>query len=587
MSKAYKEVGISIRHNGAEFVVWAPFAQSVSLIGSFNEWSAIKMDKLADGYYKLFVKGVVPGQEYKYLIDTGQQLLTRNDPRSYYVSSSAGSSVIPGPLPKHRQADNFIMAPHSQTILYELHIGTFNRTDLAENGSFSTSAEKIEYLSNLGVTALEIMPIHSMYQDRGWGYAPEYLFSVESSYGGRNHFADFIEVAHRANIAVVLDVVYNHLGTPEQTDLWQFDGWSENNAGGIYFYNDWRGVTPWGNTRPDYGRSEVSDYITDNAVMWLRDFKVDGLRLDSTIYMRNVDGQNNKPESDIPDAWELMKKINLHAKHFKPSSLMIAEDAGTNEYITRKPQDFGAGFDAQWDMSFSQALRQILEPTKDEDRYLSPLCTALTKTFNNSAMQRIIFSDSHDTAANHHSRLNQEITPSNPTNLYAKKRSLMAATILLTAPGIPMLLQGQEFMQGGDFNDWQALDWGKVDTFRGIVLAHKHLIALRKNNEGLTTGLTGNNISILHTNDTLKVLAYHRWDKGGQGDDTVIIANFSNRLVSNYYVDFPRVGAWKLRFDSSWHGYSPDFKKYDIGDINIIESGANVNIPPYTVLIYS
>lgn len=587
MSKITKEVGVKVHHDGVEFSVWAPFAESVSLIGTFNNWSASAMKKLDNGYFHLKVKVARPGHEYKFVIDTGSKLLTNNDPAAYHISPSSSSSVIPGPLPKHREKDNFKPINNNKKIIYEMHVGTFNKTDPAESGTFASAAEKIEYLKDLGINAIELMPVFSMFNDRGWGYAPEYIYSVETTYGGRNHLADFVEVAHQSGCSVLLDVVYNHLGTPEKTDLWQFDGWHENNMGGIYFYNDWRAVTPWGNTRLDFGRPEVNSYILKNVEMWLKDFKVDGLRVDSTIYMRNVDGQNNNPSADIPEAWELLKDINYTAKKINRDSLIIAEDSSSDEHITKSLEDNGAGFDAQWDCGFASALREVLEPNKDEDRNISALISELTKSFNGDSMQRVIFSDSHDTAANGNQRLNQEISPKNTNDMYAKKRSLMAAAILLTSPGIPMILQGQEFMQSGDFNDWQGLNWDNVDKYRGIVLAHKHLIALRKDEHGISRGLTGGGVNIIHTDDLKKILAYNRFESGGLADDVMVIANFSNRLVHNYYLDFPRTGEWKLRFDSSWHGYSSDFKKYEVSDIEVKESGANVEIPPYTVLIYS
>jgi 1,4-alpha-glucan branching enzyme len=490
-------------------------------------------------------------------------------------------------LPTHREKDAFKPVPKNEKIIYEMHIGTFNKTDPSESGTFASAADKINHLTDLGVNTIEIMPIHSMNKQHGWGYEPEYIYSVETSYGGRNHFADFVEVAHKAGHSVILDVVYNHLGAPDKTDLWQFDGWFDGNKGGIYFYNDWRSKTPWGDTRLDYGRPEVFSYVLNNAKMWLEDFKIDGLRLDSTIYLRNVDGQNNNPNADIPEAWELLKDINDSAKKINKNSLIIAEDASTNEYITKNIQDGGAGFDAQWDCEFASAIRSVLEPTKDEDRNLAWLVSALTKKFNSQPMERIIFTDSHDTAANGKHRLNTEINPKNIYDVYSKKRSLIAAALLLTAPGIPMLLQGQEFMQSGDFNSWQGLDWENVDKYRGILLAHKHLIALRKNTHNVSKGLTGNNIKIIHTDDSKKLLAYHRWNNSGPGDDVVVITNLSNRLVHNLPIYFPSTGEWELRFDSSWHGYSDDFKKYDVLDINVTGETANVDVPPYTVLIYS
>lgn len=575
-----------MHHDGVEFTVWAPFAENVSLIGTFNNWSASPMKKINNGYFQTKIKDAIPGQEYKFVIDTGSKLLTNNDPMAYHISPGLSSSIIPGPLPKHRATDNFKTEENNKKIIYEMHIGTFHRTDPAENGTFASAAEKMQYLKELGINTIELMPVFTMRDDHGWGYDPEFIYSVESTYGGRNHLADFIEVAHKSGHAVLLDVVYGHLVSPD-TALWQFDGWHENDMGGIYFYNDWRAKTPWGDTRPDYGRPEVFSYILNNAKMWIQDFKVDGLRVDSTIYMRNVDGQYNDQSANIPEAWELLKSMNSELKNINPSSFIVAEDSSSDEFITKPMENEGAGFEAQWDGEYSSAIRGVVEPLNDDDRNISGLISALTKNFNGNAMQRIIYTDSHDTAANGNHRLNQEISPKNINNMYAKKRSLMASALLLTSPGIPMLLQGQEFMQTGDFNAWKGLDWGNVDKHRGIVLAHKHLISLRKNEHGISAGLTGNNINIIHTDDSKKIIAYHRWDKGGQADEVVVVANFSNRLAHNYYVCFPRTGEWKLRFDSSWHGYSSDFKKYEVADVLVVEAGATIQVPPYTVLIYS
>ncbi len=123
--------------------------------------------------------------------------------------------------------------------------------------------------------------------------------SVEESYGGPIALKRFVKAVHGAGIGVILDVVYNHFG-PSDLDLWQFDGWSENGLGGIYFYSDWHAETPWGSTRPDYGRSEVRQFIRDNALMWLEEYRVDGLRFDMTLFMHHVRGDGD-PGGNLPD----------------------------------------------------------------------------------------------------------------------------------------------------------------------------------------------------------------------------------------------------------------------------------------------
>jgi 1,4-alpha-glucan branching enzyme len=472
--------------------------------------------------------------------------------------------------------------------LYELHVGTFNRPDPAMSGTFESAIEKLDYLADLGVTTIEVMPVGSMPMDRGWGYAIDYLFSVESMYGGRHGFMEFIKAAHERGMAVILDVVYNHIGPDENLDLWQFDGWSENGKGGIYFYNDWRATTPWGETRPDYGREEVRQFLLDNASMWLTDFHLDGLRVDSTIFIRNVKGNNDDPGNDIPEAWHLLQKVTDIARKINPRAVLIAEDVGANDYVTKPTNEGGAGFGAQWQVNLPYIVRDALSTINDSDRNIHAIADQLAKRFNDDAFKRVVYSDSHDSAANNGAkRLNEEISPGQPASVYARQRSLLAAGLTLTIPGMPMLLQGEEFLQGGNFNDWQALEWDKSEQFKGIVLAYKHLIGLRKNQHGNTAGLLGQSVNVLHLNDEAKVLAYHRWNQGGRGDDVVVILNFANKTLESYRLNFPRPGTWTVRFNSSWKGYSPDFKEVNVNEVQVDSDTGTLTLPPYSVLILS
>jgi 1,4-alpha-glucan branching enzyme len=145
-----------------------------------------------------------------------------------------------------------------------LHVGTFNDDAFSQPGQFSSVTARLDHLKRLGINAIQIMPVGEFAGNRSWGYNPSHIFAVESDYGGSLGLKRFIQQAHQAGIAVILDVVFNHFG-PSDLDLWQFDGWSENDKGGIYFYNDHRAHTPWGETRPDYGRGEVRQYILDNV----------------------------------------------------------------------------------------------------------------------------------------------------------------------------------------------------------------------------------------------------------------------------------------------------------------------------------
>jgi 1,4-alpha-glucan branching enzyme len=582
-----KDVGVIVHKHGVGFRVWAPFANTIALTGSFNDWSRTPLESEGDGYWYVQIQNAEVGQEYKYIINSGKDDLYHNDPRALQLTTTAGNSVIADPNFDWDDQAEFIKVPLNHQVIYELHVGTFARIDASTPGTFKEVSTKLDYLSELGITTIELMPICSMSMDRGWGYAPDYMYAVESLYGGRAEFLEFVKAAHARGIAVILDVVYNHLGPDEHLDLWQFDGWNLSGKGGIYFYNDWRSKTPWGETRPDYGRPEVRQYITDNVLMWLKDCHLDGLRLDSTIYMRNVDGKNDDQPNDLADGWGILQEVTELAFKISPETLIIAEDVGGNDFITKKVEDGGAGFSSQWNVQFPSVVRSVLESPKDEERDLTALCEALKDKHNSDVFERIIYSDSHDSAANGGARLTEEIAPGDADNVYARRRSLLAAAIVLTAPGIPMLFQGQEFLEDGSFNDWQVLDWDKADRFSGMVLAYKHLIALRKNIYDNVNGLTGQNFSVVHLNEESKVLAYHRWEEGGVGDDVVVVYNFTNHMLKNYSINFPAAGTWHIRFNSDWQGYSQDFKSSESIPITVENSVANLTLPPYTVLILS
>lgn len=578
-------LGSHLTDKGVDFRVWAPFAKSVSVLidVDFN-WEATQLTSEANGYWSGSVEDVKAGKSYRYRITTqNDEEIERNDPHARQLTvSDSGLSVVIDPEYDWEESEPPVI-PKEKQIIYELHVGTFNRPDAATIGTFYTAIEKLEYLKELGINTIELMPVTSMATSNGWGYAPNHLFSVENSYGGRRGLLDFVKACHKLGIAVILDVVYNHFSG--QTELWQFDGWSENDRGGIYFYNDERGDTPWGG-RPDFGRPEVRQFILDNVTMWLTEYRISGLRIDSTIYMRNSKGSEGGVETDIPEAWSLLQEVVKLAHKIDPNALMIAEDNGGNDFITKPIADGGTGFDAQWGLGLPYVLRAMLSIGDSNDA--DGLTHELAHAFNGDGFQKVIFSDSHDTAANGSVRINEAATPGNAGSVFARQMSLVANAVMLTAPGIPMLLQGEEFMQEGNFNDWQMLEWDKTKQFAGIVLAHQHLISLRLNMYGNTTGLTGPNISVFHQDNANRVLAYHRWLDGGIHDDVIVIANFNDQRFKSYELTLPIPGTWQIRFNSSWKGYSPDFNETKVSAITTDKNGlVSIELSDYNIVILS
>jgi 1,4-alpha-glucan branching enzyme len=579
---------------GVAFRVWAPHATAVSVVGTFNNWDKAKHQLIREcdeGYWSNAVPGAKIGAEYRYILQTAAGELSRIDPYAREVTNSAGNGVVHDP--HFDWEERYFKSPKwNELVIYELHVGTFNdeHPEQAVPAKFESIVRRFDHLKKLGVNCLQIMPVAEFAGNRSWGYNPAHIFAVESAYGGPRAFKEFVKAAHKNGFAVILDVVYNHFG-PSDLDLWRFDGWSENDAGGIYFYQDWRKNTPWGDTRPDYGRPEVRQFIRDNALMWIEDYHIDGLRMDMTLYIRSVraDGEPN-----LPEGWSLLQWINgeIRAKH--PNTLTISEDLQHNDWLTKRVEEGGAGFGSQWDDQFVHPVRAAVIVAQDEQRSMAAVAQAITHRYNTDAFQRIIYSESHDEVANGKSRIPYEINPKDSEGWFAQKRSTLASALVFTAPGIPMLFQGQEFLEGEWFRDTVPVDWDKKEEFQGIVRLYRDLVHLRLNRGGQTRGLCGQNVQVTRVDETNKLLAFRRWMDGGPGDETVIVANFSAKPLENLTLGFFTPGAWKLRLNSDWKGYSAAFGNYPSSDVTAeagecdgLPNHGHISIGPYSVLVFS
>ncbi|MFO7662664.1 MAG: alpha-amylase family glycosyl hydrolase [Chloroflexota bacterium] len=580
---------------GTTFRVWAPNAQEIFVAGDFNAWKeeASPLQHEGDGYWAVDVPGAKPGEEYKYIIINGEQKLYRIDPYARQVTNSVGNSVIHNNDFDWGATSEFHSPPWNELVIYELHVGTFNIDSKDQVGNFHRAAQKLPYLQELGINMIQLMPPMEFPGSRSWGYNPSLPFAVESDYGGHLAFKNFVKAAHERGIAVTLDVIYNHFG-PSDLDLWRFDGWSEGDGGGIYFYNDNRGQTPWGHTRPDYGRPEVRQYIRDNALMWLQEFKIDGLRWDATAYIRNVHGNDIDPYNELPEGWGLMQRVNNEMREVAPNNISIAEDLKNNEWIVKDTGAGGAGFGAQWDANFVHPVRAAIITNDDTFRDINAVRDALLARYDGDAFKRVIYTESHDEVANGRARVPEEIWSGNSHHWFAKKRSTLGAVLVFTAPGIPMIFQGQEFLADKWFSDDMPLDWEHAKEFERIIYLYRDLIYLRRNAHGTTRGLTGQNIEVYHGNQEQKVMAFHRWADGGPGDSTVVVVNMSSQTLTDYQVGFPAAGEWRLRFDSHAADYSEDYDGQVSGDAVASEepydgqpASARIAIGPYTGLIFT
>jgi 1,4-alpha-glucan branching enzyme len=594
-------MGAVAHAGGVTFRVWAPHAAAVFVHGTFNEWAepgvALAPDPSgapgqdgggATGTWSADVASVTPGAEYRFRLETAAGVLSRIDPYARQVTSSIGNAVVYDPAAFDWGDTAYATPVWNDVVIYEMHIGTFGaRADLP--GTFDRATRRMAYLQALGIGAIQVMPPFEYAGDVSWGYNPAHVFAIESSYGGPDAFKRFVRSAHEHGIAVIVDVVYNHLG-PGDLDLWRFDGWSEGEWGGIYFYNDERAVTPWGNTRPDYGRGEVRSFLRDSALTWLDEFRADGLRFDSTLYIRTVD---ERPETALPEGWSFMAWINDEIRERQPWKLTIAEDLGDPELLVLPTDEGGAGFGAFWDTAFLRTVRAALTAGEDAKRDLGSIAAVLLAG-GEWPFRRVIYTESHDDVANGAVRLAEAVAPGDAANWFARKRATLGSAITLLAPGIPMLFQGQELLEDRWFDDTVPIDWSKSQRHAGILQLHRDLIALRRNLDGRSAGLRGPNTAILRVDEESRLLAWHRWLEGGPGDDVVVLANLSTLPIVDLPIGLPRPGRWRVRLNSDSTVYDSTFGAAIAEDVDgdgpplddQAQSGL-VSVAPYAVVVLS
>eukprot|EP00002_Diphylleia_rotans_P017023 TRINITY_DN3304_c0_g1_i14.p1 TRINITY_DN3304_c0_g1~~TRINITY_DN3304_c0_g1_i14.p1 ORF type:complete len:771 (+),score=116.59 TRINITY_DN3304_c0_g1_i14:44-2356(+) len=453
---------------GSLFRVWAPNADSVSLMSQSLNWNPMEMNAQESGYWCLNVPGVMIGSRYYYSINYKNSVRRRLDTRSYTIerSNNEDFSLVHNPYFDWDRATYQTLIQKSDLVIYELHIGTFYK-QLSSRGNFMDASRKLDYLKELGVNAIEIMPINECKEVPSWGYNPESYFAIETLYGGYEAFKSLMKECIKRDIKVILDIVYNHIGTPNI--YWEYDGWSQKEtgfdgdyAGGIYFYQDDRGNTEWG-ARPNYGRPEVVQMFLDNLKELMSEFKIAGFRWDATVCIRRPGRKCWESQSTIEEGWRFMQEGNKLIS--QNGGFSIAEDMQFDPRMTQSSETGGAGFHAQWEEGFYHSIKNAIVAESDDKRDINYLITKLGESAWFET--RVIYSESHDKASGQNlgdGRIPYLIDPDNPQSWKAKKLSIIGLVLTLTAPGIPMLFMGQEFLESQNFrfDNTPDLNWAQV-----------------------------------------------------------------------------------------------------------------------------
>jgi maltooligosyltrehalose trehalohydrolase len=438
------ERGATLRPDGsAQFSVWAPRAQRVAVrLRRGRKVESFTLEPGAGAIHQGVVPGVGPGADYQYLLDDDRE---RPDPVSRSRPQGVhGPSRIVDPAAYNWSDQGWRGLLVSQLAIYELHIGTFT-----PEGTFESAITRLPYLRELGITAIEVMPVAEFPGGRNWGYDGVSLYAPQSSYGGPHGFKRLVDAAHAEGLAVLLDVVYNHLG-PEGNYLGDF---------GPYFSD--RHQTLWGEgwnlDGPD--SDEVRRYLVDNACYWIYEFHLDGLRLDAADKIVDL--------SALHFLEEVVTAVHSQAGDLGRSITMIAESDANDPRFIRPPQLGGYGFDAQWSDDFHHAVHANL--TGERQGYfqdfdgLGAVAKALSDRFVNdgrySPYRRRRYgrtaldlpNDRFVVCVQNHDQVGNRATGERLSVLVEPDALRLAAAILLLSPYVPLLFMGEEYGETNPF----------------------------------------------------------------------------------------------------------------------------------------
>jgi maltooligosyltrehalose trehalohydrolase len=421
------------------FRLWAPNAKQVSVAISQER---VRLHSGEDGWWFSDALAVTPDSDYAYVLEDGEPL---PDPRSEWQPEGIhGPSRLLDRRAFSWTDQQWKSGPLSAAVLYELHIGTFSSA-----GTFAGAIERLDHLAELGITHIELMPVAEFSGSRGWGYDGALIYAAHHTYGGPDGLKRFVNACHTRGLAVILDVVYNHLG-PAGNYLARF---------GPYFIDSYR--TPWGEAvNYDGPRSdEVRRFFCDNALMWLRDYHLDGLRLDAVHAMIDTSAVHFL-EQLASEVAELEAQLGRHLA-------LIAESDLNDPRVIRPCEIGGYGIGAQWSDDFHHALHTVL--TGERAGYyadfgsLADLATALTRGFVYDGRYSSFRQRRHGRPptgisghallgyVQNHDQIGNRAAGERLSHLVGYDRAKIAAALVLTAPFIPMLFQGEEWAASSPF----------------------------------------------------------------------------------------------------------------------------------------
>lgn len=580
--------------HGATFRVWAPRASAVNLLGNFggvDQWTQTQQNlmlKHTDGYWTGYVDSAHDGDQYKfYVIGTGAGEDGQGYKRDPYARELTANPAYPHCNCVIRKNDDYVWQAesyqtpdYSNIIIYQLHIGVYTAAySPGRINNFLDVVEKIEYLVDLGVNAIQPMPIDECNTNPGLGYngtdyfspdtpftvspadLPNYLPTINRLFAAKgkltvtaaqiesapNQLKVLVDLCHLYGIAVIFDVVYNHAGgfngDRESLFFWDLAPTGDNNNSLYFTDRGWAGGLTFA-----FWNRDVRQFIINNAIYYINQFRIDGLRYDEISVLCNLNGG---------EGWRFCQDLTSTLRFIKPRLMQNAEFWSVNPNVVRSSNQGGAGFDVTQHDGLRISIRNAIRQSSfgaSAPVSMQAILDQLSPPFFDYAWQAVTCVENHDIVkTNADQRLPALADDNDHHSWYARSRSRVATGILLTAPGIPQLFMGQEFLEDKQWSENPSsanlIYWQGLDTDNKVMVDHlrftRELIHLRWQ----LPALRSNSVRGFLADDFNRVLAFHRWIEGS-GQDVVVVVSLNDKTFYGYSIGFPKPGVWQEVFDS-------------------------------------
>ena len=567
----YKKMGAHLTvqdgFKGVCFDLWAPNANRVWVIGSFNGWNetADEMKRLEPetmGIYELFIPGLEEGVLYKYLIETKDgRRLYKADPFASYAEMRPGNASCVADIDHFKWTDSKWMTARAEIdpferpmAIYEVHPGSWKRHPNREDDGFYTYKDLetylIPYIKEMGYTHIELMGISEYPFDGSWGYQVTGYYAPTSRYGTPKEFAHFINECHKNKIGVILDWVPAHFPR-DAHGLAEFDGTC------LYEYADTRkGEHPdWGTKIFDYSKTEVKNFLIGSALLWIEHYHIDGLRVDAVASMLYLDygkrdGQwvaNQYGGNENLEAIEFFKHINTLITGRNKGAVMIAEESTAWPKVTGDVEDGGLNFSYKWNMGW---MHDFLTYMKLDPYFRKHNHNKMTFAMSYNEYEKYILVLSHDEVVH----LKCSLLNKMPGLGIDKFRNLMVAyAYMMGHPGKKLLFMGQDFAQLQEWSEERELDWYLLENpdHQHVQNWMKALLHIYQKNPAMyQLDHSWDGFEWINADDADRsIFSFVRKSKGGK-NNLLFVCNFTPMERADYRVGVPKKKAYKLLLDS-------------------------------------